>query len=339
MDTVTLSLSDMYGLASRVLVRSGTSEANAGHVATALSVAEADGLSGHGLSRLPSYAAQVRSGKVKGSAVPTVTDTGKAVLRVNAQDGFAYPAISLAIEKLAGAARQYGIAAAGIVNSHHCGALGYHVERLAEQGLVGLMFANSPAAIAPWGGNKAIFGTNPIAFAAPRAHGTPLVVDLSLSKVARGKIMVAAQKGEAIPDDWALDKQGKPTTDPKAAMEGAMLPMGDAKGSALVMMVEIMAAALTGAQFGWEASSFFTAEGEPPRVGQFLIAIDPGATADVFTGHTFAARMATLLSEVKRQPGTRIPGDRRDEARRNARAYGCRVPAELHRQLTELAGG
>ncbi|MDH3236151.1 MAG: Ldh family oxidoreductase, partial [Alphaproteobacteria bacterium] len=151
MDTVTLTLNDMYGLASRVLVRSGTGEANAGHVATALSVAEADGLSGHGLSRLPSYSAQVRSGKVNGGATPVATeDPGKAVVRINAKDGFAFPAIAMAIDKLLPLARGHGISAAAIVNSHHCGALGYHVERLAEQRLVGIMFANSPAAIAPW---------------------------------------------------------------------------------------------------------------------------------------------------------------------------------------------
>jgi (2R)-3-sulfolactate dehydrogenase (NADP+) len=309
MDTVALTLNDMYGLALRVLVRSGTSEVNAGHVATALSVAEADGLSGHGLSRLPSYSAQVRSGKVNGAATPVATgDPGKAVIRINAKDGFAFPAIAIAIDRLLPLARQYGIAAAAIAHSHHCGALGYHVERLGEQGLVGIMFANSPAAIAPWGGNKALFGTNPIAFAAPRNAGTPLVIDLSLSKVARGKIMVAAQKGEAIPEGWAVDGAGRPTTDAKAAMAGTMLPMGDAKGSALVMMVEILAASLTGASYGYEASSFFDAEGRPPRVGQTLIAIDPEATVDIFTGNAFGGRLETLISQIRMQPGTHVPG-------------------------------
>lgn len=333
-----LSLNDLYELASRVLVRSGASEENAAHVATALSVAEADGLAGHGMSRLPSYAAQLRSGKVKGRAVPAIAQGAKATLRVDARSGFAYPAISKAIEHIGPLARDFGIAAACIVNSHHCGALGYHVERVAEQGLVGMMFANSPAAIAPWGGSRAIFGTNPIAFAAPRAQGMPLVIDLSLSKVARGKIMVAAQRGEPIPEGWALDRQGRPTTDAKAALDGAMVPMGDAKGAALVMMVEILAAGLTGANFGWEASSFFTADGPPPRVGQLLLAIDPGSAVDVFTGHTFAERVATLMSEVGRQPGTRMPGARREEARRLARTGGVRIPAELYAQLTELAG-
>jgi (2R)-3-sulfolactate dehydrogenase (NADP+) len=339
MDTVTLNISDMYGLAARILMKSGASEDNAGNVATALSIAESDGLSGHGLSRLPSYAAQVRSGKVDGKAVPVVTEKpGKAVVQINAKSGFAFPAINLAIDKLAPLAEKHGIAAAAITHSHHCGALGYHVERLTERGLVGIMFANSPAAIAPWGGAKALFGTNPIAFAAPRNTGTPLVVDLSLSKVARGKVMVAAQKGEPIPEGWAVDSAGRPTTDAKAAMEGTILPMGDAKGTALVMMVEIMAATLTGANYGYEASSFFDADGKPPHVGQMMIAIDPGATVDVYTGNGYAGRIETLISQIKSQPGTHIPGAHREAKRREARHQGVQISAQLHGQLTTLAG-
>lgn len=340
MDSVTLSLSDMYNLAQRVLMRSGTGENNATHVATALSVAESDGLSSHGLSRLPGYAAQVRSGKVNGQAVPVVAERpGKAVVQINAKNGFAFPAIDMAIDEMAPLAQKYGISAAAIAHSHHCGALGYHVERLSEQGLVGIMFANSPAAIAPWGGNKALFGTNPIAFAAPRGAGTPFVIDLSLSKVARGRIMVAAQKGESIPEGWAVDRDGRPTTNAKAALEGTMLPIGDAKGSALVMMVEILAATLTGANYGYEASSFFDADGNPPHVGQTIIAIDPAATVDVFTGNSFGSRLDALISQIRNQPGTHIPGANREARRRDARHTGIKVPAELHQKLTMLAGG
>lgn len=340
MDTVTLTLSDMYSLAQRVLMKSGTSEENAGHVATALSVAESDGLASHGLSRLPSYAAQVRSGKVNGRAVPVVTERpDRAVVQVNAKDGFAFPAISTAIDKMVPLAQKYGISAAAIAYSHHCGALGYHVERLTERGLVGIMFANSPAAIAPWGGSKALFGTNPIAFAAPRNTGTPLVIDMSLSKVARGKIMVAAQKGEPIPEGWAVDSAGRPTTNAQAAMAGTMLPMGDAKGAALVMMVEILAATMTGASYGYEASSFFDAEGKPPRVGQMMLAIDPGATVDVFTGNGFAGRIEALISQIKIQQGTHVPGSAREAKRRDARFKGVQIPAQLHQQLTMLSGG
>jgi (2R)-3-sulfolactate dehydrogenase (NADP+) len=151
--------------------------------------------------------------------------------------------------------------------------------------------------------------------------------------------MVAAQKGEPIPEGWAVDSAGRPTTNAQAAMDGTMLPMGDAKGSALVMMVEILAATLTGANYGYEASSFFDAEGKPPHVGQTLIAIDPGATVDIFTGHGFAGRIETLISQIKKQPGTHIPGAHREAKRRESRYVGVKIPANLHQQLTTLAGG
>jgi len=206
------------------------------------------------------------------------------------------------------------------------------VEALARKGLIGLMFANTPKAMAPWGGNRGVFGTNPIAFAAPRTTADPLVIDLSLSKVARGKIMVAEQEGIAIPQGWALDADGKPTTDPKAAMAGTMLPMGDAKGAALVLMVEILAAGLTAAHFGFEASSFFTAEGESPGVGQLLIGLAP----DPLSGETFAGRLEILVAAILEQKNTRLPGDRRLALRQEAHKNGILLKDQLYDQLAAL---
>lgn len=280
----------------------------------ALVQAEVDGQKGHGLSRVASYAAQARSGKVDGRAVPKLTQARPGAVVVDAADGFAFPAFDLAIATLGELAPKQGIAVAAIRHSHHFGVAGRPVERLAEKDLVALVMGNSPQAIPPWGGTKALFGTNPIAFAAPRRAALPLVIDLSLSKVARGRIMVAAQKGEAIPEGLALDQAGKPTTDAKAALDGAMLPMGDAKGAALALMVEILSAALTASHLGFEASSFFTAEGPAPRVGQLLLAIDPGALA----GPAFAERLETLLAAMLAQPGVRLPGTKRLENRRKA---------------------
>ncbi len=334
MNAVTVTLEALHELAVRVLTAQGTSRENAEEVAKALVAAEADGLKGHGASRLPSYAAQARSGKVDGRAIPEVRRVATAALRVDARQGFAAPATSAAIDRLRKLVPTTGIAAAAITNSHHFGAAGYHVERLAEQGLVGLAFANSPQAIAPWGGNKGLFGTNPIAFAAPRRDRAPLVVDLGLSKVARGRIMVAARNDEPIPEGWALDSDGRPTTDARAAMEGTMLPMGDAKGAALVMMVEILAAALTASNFGFEASSFFTADGPPPRTGHLLIALDPAP----FSDGAFAERLETLIAAIRAQPGTRLPGDRRLAAREAARREGVALSQDLYDELTALAG-
>jgi len=330
-----VKLGELKTLITRAFVANATAPENAVSVATALVGAEIDGQIGHGLSRVPAYAAQAQSGKVNGRAVPRATRTAPAAVVVDAADGFAYPAIDLALRELGQLAPATGIAAAAIHHSHHFGVAGRHVERLAEQGLIGLIFGNSPKAIAPWGGKAALFGTNPIAFAAPRRTGPPLVVDLSLSKVARGKIMVAAQRGEAIPEGWALDADGKPTTDAKAALDGAMLAMGDAKGAALVLMVEILAAALTDSSFGFEASSFFDAEGAPPRVGQFMIAIEPRP----FAGLAFADRVERLIEAILAQPGARLPGVRRLAERDAAKTGTLRVDAKLLAEIETLAKG
>lgn len=329
-----LSLTEAHALAVRVLTTAGVTPANAEAVAKALVAAEADGLASHGLSRLPAYTDQAHAGKVDGKADPTLTETAAAALMVDAKDGFAFPAIARGLARAAEMVKSAGVVGVGITNSHHFGAAGYHVEPLAERGLVALVFGNSPAAIAPWGGSRALFGTNPIAFACPQQERPPLVIDLSLSKVARGKIMVAAQKGEPIPEGWALDTQGKPTRDAKAAMAGTMLPMGDAKGAALVLLVEILSAALTGAHFGYEASSFFDAKGPPPRVGQFFFVLDPSR----FGGVDFAARVGDLAKAILDQPGTRLPGERRLKLRAAAHSNGIRVAPELLADLRRRAG-
>ncbi|MDJ0608493.1 MAG: Ldh family oxidoreductase [Kiloniellales bacterium] len=334
MTEVRLSVPALEDLGVRILTRHGVSAANAAAVTRALVAAEIDGKKGHGASRLPSYAAQAASGKVDGGAVPTCARVGAAGLRIDAGHGFAYPALELAIEELGALAPRSAVAAAAVTRSHHFGQAGYHVEALAGKGLIGLVFGNSPKAIAPWGGRDGIFGTNPIAFAAPRTGAAPLVIDLSMSKVARGKIMVAAKEGKPIPEGWALDAEGRPTTDAEAAMAGTMVPLGEAKGAALAVMVEVLAAALTGANLGFEASSFFSAEGPPPGVGQFLLAFDPAA----FSGGGFAERLETLLAAMLAQDGVRLPGSRRLEARARAEREGLALPAGLHRELQALAG-
>ena len=264
--TKTLQLSEKEGwnLAFNALLNHKTSKDNAKEVADALINAEFDGQSSHGLSRIPSYVEQLSSGKVNGSVNPKIISRKGSVIKIDARHGFAFPAISLALSEITKTCKSFGIAAASISHSHHFGQAGRHVERLAEDDLIGLMFGNTPKAIPPWGGSKPLFGTNPIAFSAPRADDAPMVIDMSLSKVARGKVMLANQQNEKIPEDWAIDNAGKPTTDPKKALSGAMLPIGDAKGSALALMVEILAAGLTGSNFGFEASSFLDAEGDSP---------------------------------------------------------------------------
>lgn len=319
-DTDQIGLDEARALIKDALRASGATEAQAGPTAAALVAAEAEGQVGHGFSRLEDYAAQVRTGKINPDAEITTTQLQPASILVNADCGFAYPAIEMAIATLIPNANEMGIAIAAIGNSHHCGALSLQVEKLADAGLIGLMFTNAPKAIAPWGSHQPVFGTNPIAFAVPRKDAPPLVIDLSLSKVARGKVMNAKKQGKAIPEGWALDAQGNPTTDAEAALGGTMVPIGDAKGSALALMVEILAAALTGSAFSYEAGSFFTADGVPPRVGQTLIAIRPNSG-----GTGFADRLEELLGEIVALDGARLPGTRRLAAIEDAKSNGLSV--------------
>ena len=315
------------------LARENVSQPNALSVAKALVNAEIAGQKGHGFSRVASYAVQARSGKVAGYAVPQANLNGAAMLRIDAANGFAFPAIDLAIEQLIPLCAETGIAAAGLTRSHHCGQLGAHVERLAEAGCVAMMFANSPKAMAPWGGNAALFGTNPIAFATPRqGNKPPLVIDMSLSKVARGKVMAAAKAGEVIPQGWALSAAGNPTTDPKAALAGSMVPAGDAKGAALALMVEILSATLIGANHSYDATSFFDAEGDPPGVGQFIIAIN----ANHVGGPNFTNRLETLIEAMLGQDGTRLPGEKRLKNRAHCRANGFAVASHLIKEIDAL---
>ncbi|WP_372422908.1 Ldh family oxidoreductase [Salinarimonas chemoclinalis] len=317
-----LTITQAEHVVAAALERANTSPENAARVARALVAAEADGLKGHGLSRVPTYAAQAKAGKVDGRATPTATRPRPGVLAVDAAHGFAYPALAIVADELPEIARAQGVAAAAIRRSHHCGAAGHPVEALAQAGLVALLFANTPAAIAPWGGSVPVFGTNPIAFACPMPAGrAPIVVDLSLSKVARGNILAAKQKGEPIPEGWALDANGNPTTDAEAALKGTMLPLGDAKGTALALMVELLAAGITGANYAAEASSFLDAEGPPPGTGQLILALDPVALG----GEASLMRVSALAAMIEGQDGARLPGMRRLALREKARAEGLTV--------------
>ncbi len=333
-ESETITPAEAERLVTKALVAANTSPRNAAFVAEALVMAEVDGQPGHGLSRVSTYAEQARLGKVDGHAEPIVSHETPAFLAIDARHGFAFPAIDLAIRELVPLAAETGMAAAGLFNSHHCGQAGRHVERLADAGCMAMMFANTPKAMAPWGGSKPLFGTNPVAFAAPQYEAPPLVIDLSLSKVARGKVVAAGKRGEAIPEGWAIDAEGRPTTQPGEALKGSMVPMGDAKGAALAWMVEILAACLTGARFSFEASSFLSADGDPPAVGQLIIAFD----VTRISGGAFQKHLQRLTIEAKAQDGTRLPGSRRLANREKAALEGLSVPKSLLQEVRALAG-
>jgi (2R)-3-sulfolactate dehydrogenase (NADP+) len=331
-----LSLGDLRDLAVAVLTASKTSPENAALVADALIRADAEGIASHGVSRLPVYAGQALSGKVDGFAVPELTRTGTAALRVDAKCGFAYPAIAAGLDRARDMIADAGIVAVAIGNSSHAGVLGHPIEDLAGHGLASMAFVNTPAAISPWGGNRPLYGTNPIAFACPRKDQPALVIDLSLSKVARGKIKLTADQGEPIPGDWATDADGNPTTDAGAAMRGgSLLPMGGPKGAALALMVEIMTAAMTGSQFGFEASSFFDAGGDPSRTGQFFFIFKPEALG----GEAVLDRIEVLMTAITDQSDVRLPGARRLKNRNKAETDGVEIPDALLENLRLRARG
>ena len=329
-------LPDLTTLAHGALVHAGANAGMAASTARALVAADAQGLASHGVSRVPQYAGFLNNGRADGKAIATVSRTKGGAVLVDAGNGLAFPACDLAIHEAIARAREFGVAIAGVTNSHHFGVAAYHLEAVARSGCTGIAMGNSPSAMPMTGGKRALFGTNPIAAVFPRKHDAPISIDLSLSEVARGKIMVAAQKNETIPLGWALDKHGQPTTDAKAALEGMMVPAGGSKGAMLALMVELMVVALTGAQFGFEVDSFFVAEGNRPKLGQAFIVIDPGALAG---NDAYFERVETLLAAMLADDGVRIPGYRRNALAHKAHAEGVAIPDGLLAQLQNLAAG
>ena len=328
-----ISLIEAQNLGEKILMAHNVGLRNAALTIGSLLRAEMEGLPSHGFSRIPYYAAQAAAGKVDGHAVPLVERPRPGVVTVDARCGFAFSAFADGLPVAAQAAKETGVALLAVRNSHHAGVLGFPVADLAEQGLVALGFANSPASLAPYGGTKVTFGTNPLAMACPRKNAPPLVIDLSMGLLARGKILQAAKKGELIPEGAAVDAQGNPTRDPAKAFDGALLPFGGPKGYALALIVEIMSAALTGAALAIEASSLFTPDGPAPRLGQSFLIMDPTATA----GANFVDRVEQLLTFITDQSGTRLPGDRRIALSQQARqSSSIDLPDDLLSELRRL---
>ena len=320
-------------LARAALEKAGAHSKMAEAAARHLVRAEEQGLPTHGMSRVPFYCSMLRNGRADGAARPAMAAERGGACLIDNRDGLPYVSVEWAVEEVIQRARRNGIGFAGIRNSAHVGVLGIHLLPVAKAGLVGFAFTNSPAAIPPWGGKKALFGTNPVAGVFPRRNQQPIVVDLALTTVVRGKIMMAMRKGERIPQGWALDRHGKPTTDPKEAIEhGSLFPVGGAKGAMLALMFELICAALTGAAIGPEADSFFAEEGNKPRIGQAFIAIDPSALAGM---EKYWERTETIVATMLKDPAVRLPGARRF-ASENSSKTGMEVPDELIAQIEKL---
>jgi (2R)-3-sulfolactate dehydrogenase (NADP+) len=325
---------ELFRLARAALEKAGANARMAEAAARHLVRAEEQGLPTHGMSRVPFYCGMLRNGRADGAAHPAMAADRGAVCLIDNRDGLPYVSVHWAVQELIQRARRNGIGFAGIRNSAHVGVLGIHLLPVAEAGLVGFAFTNSPAAIPAWGGKKGLFGTNPVAAAFPRPKGDPLVIDLALTTVVRGKIMMAMKRGEKIPEGWALDRAGRPTTDPKEAIEhGSLFPIGGAKGAMLALMFELICASLTGAAIGPEADSFFAEQGNRPRIGQAFIAIDPAALAG---SERYFERVETVVSTMQVDPEVRLPGARRFASEAAARDHGIEVPDELIAQIEKL---
>ena len=322
-------------LARNALEKAGANPVMAEAAARHLLRAEEHGLPTHGMSRVPFYCGFLKNGRADGAARPKMISDRAAVCLIDNRDGLPYESAAWAIEEVIQRARRNGIAFAGITNSAHVGVLGIHLLPVAAAGMVGVAFTNSPAAIPAWGGKTALFGTDPVAFAFPRESGDPLVIDLALTTVVRGKIMMAMQKGEKIPEGWALDRNGKPTTDPKEAIErGSLFPIGGAKGAMLALSFELICAALTGSSIGPEADSFFSDQGNKPRIGHAFLAIDPGALAG---RERYLERVETVVTAMLKDEGVRLPGARRFASERRLRAEGIEIADDLMKKIEALA--
>lgn len=332
MSTVSLSLDEIYDLAFRALSAAGADSDNAQAVADTVAKAERDGAHAHGLFRVPGYVAGLKSGKVNGCADPQPRQEA-AVIRCDGQGGYAPLALSRCFDMLADAAKSHGTAALALTRSHHFAALWPETEALASRGVAALACVSYMPSVAPAGGMAALFGTNPISFAWPRGDSPPLVFDMATAAMAKGEVQIAAREGRALPPGCALDAAGKPTTSPEEALKGSLLPFGGYKGSALSMMVELLAGALIGENFSFESLAEDNKDGAPPAGGEFILALSP----QVIAGNGWLPHAESFITRLESVPGARLPGARRLQNRKNS---GPRdVDADLAQKIRTLGEG
>ena len=333
MNTLHLTLEEAHDLALKCLLANGCDEANAQAAANRMIQAEGDRCYSHGLFRLPWYCSGVKSGRANGKARPRIEQLAPGVVRVDGDGGFAPLAQALAHQPLVDCARQNGIASLALVNMFHIAAMWPEVEQLAMDGLCGFAFTASYPYVAPAGGSKALYGTNPMGFSWPRKGKPPLVFDQASSSMARGEIMICARDGQPVPETAGIGPDGEATTDPNVVLQGAQLGFGGYKGASLALMVELLAGALIGEFLSIEAEVDDGGKGGPPKGGEFMIAIDPARHGDA---DGFLARGERLFEAILAQEGTRLPGSRRFESRAKTATAGIDIPESLHQSILEL---
>lgn len=328
-----LSLEAINDLALQTLTANGFSHDQASSIARTVTAAERDGCLSHGLFRISFYVSALKNPDADAKATPELTITDSSVVHVDAHRGFCPLALHTGLPALIDKARLHGTAALAIHNTYNIAALWPEVEMLAEKGLVAFAFTGANAYVAPAGGTQPVYGTNPMAFGFPREKQPPLVFDQASSASARGEIQLHLREGKSLPDGWAIDRDGKPTNDPAEALAGAQLPFGGYKGAALALMVELLAGALIGDNFSIESKEQDVHSVGAPFGGEFLLAIDPAH----FGSTNYLARSEYLFEQVLAQPGTRLPSQRRYDARLESQTHGVKVANQLLEELDALS--
>ncbi|MFJ5714209.1 Ldh family oxidoreductase [Neobacillus sp. NPDC093127] len=332
--------SDLKRFCENVLKSVGMNQENSSVVADSLVKANLEGVDSHGISRLPIYVKRFNDQRMNVNPDIQMAEPTASVLLVDGDNGLGHVVSYHAILKGADMAKQSGLTAIAIKNSNHFGTASYFCQLACEQNLACIGFTNSPPGIAPWGGKNAFFGTNPIAFGFPTGNEQPVIIDLSTSIAARGKIILAAKQGNPIPDGWAMDEDGLPTNDAEAALRGSVLPLGGAKGSALALAVEIMTGVLSGAAFGPHVKNLYDeAETEQANVGHFFLLLDIEKFMHLSTFFESLEHLLTEMKEVPKAPGTneiRYPGERRRRDRERRQLEGIVLSPSVEEELSKL---
>jgi delta1-piperideine-2-carboxylate reductase len=332
---VRLTRAELAALLRRIFERASCPSEVATLLGDNMALAEGDGALSHGIFRVDGLLTSIRTGWVDVNAAPAVEDVAPGILRADGRNGFSLPVLAAARDRLTAKARTNGIAVLAVRHAHHFSAVWPDIEPFAREGFVALAFINSMASVVPHGGRRRVYGTNPLGLAVPRAGRDPFVFDQASSAMANGDVQIAAREGRALPPGTGLDREGNPTTDPKAVLDGgALLPFGGHKGSSIAMMMELMGAALAGSAYSFEIDwSDYPGAATPPG-GQTYILIDPDRGAPL----PFAGRLEVLFEELREAGVERLPSDRRYANRRRSERDGIPVAKAAFDRLVRLAG-
>jgi LDH2 family malate/lactate/ureidoglycolate dehydrogenase len=333
-----MSLAEVEAFAMRILRANGLADHQAGPIARAMAAAEASDCRSHGLYRLIGYVGSIRSGRVSAAARPRLERIAGSFLRVDGDNGFAPAAHAVGVVPLIDAAKHNGIAALALTHCYHFSALWHDLAPIVDAGLACWAFTVGQCIVAPHGGNRRLMGTNPIAFGWPRAGQRPFMLDFATSAVARGEVELMGRAGKSLPPGWGIDAAGESTLDPAEALAGALLPFGGYKGSALSMMVELIAGPLIGEPTSRTAAALDNGDGGPPLGGELLIAMSPGVFNSGLT-HDCHEQAEAFFAQAREQPGVRLPSDRRHAARERSLQCGVEVSDALLKELTHLVPG